>query len=585
MPRPNRFAPILAVALAIATPAHANWTSDPTMGLAVCSANRDQYMTAILADDYGGAWIAWADTRDNFPDEIYIQHILAAGTVDPTWPTNGLLVCDAHNAQQLPVLAPDGSGGVYVAWVDTRVSGTNPDVYMHHVLGNGTVDPSWPYNGAVVSWELGQDTPPSIMADGSGGAFVCFSSTSVNLVVRVHRILPTGAQDPAWTDAGVRLSLTNYNQARPQMVSDGSGGLIVAWDDERNGAGDIYAMHVFASGALDPAWPVNGRALCTAPGTQISARLASDGAGGAIVAWQDRRVSTDGDIYAQRILANGMVDPAWPADGRAVCDTAGGQAGHFVVSDGEHGCIVTWADKRYGNSDLFAQRVLADGTIPAAARLNGSVLCLAPGDQDFGATTKPLLTDGLGGAYLVWHDAQTGSLNKDIYATHVLQDGTRDPAWPARGLAVCTATGNQVGPSLTSDGAGGFLACWWDNRGGTDYDIYAQRVAQNGTLPNVGVGPAALPAGARFDAPRPNPTGASSVFRYAIDADGPVGFDVLDVSGRIMCTFETASVPAGEREFRWDLLDQAGRPVANGLYFARLRTNGRVLMRRIAVLR
>ena len=52
-----------------------------------------------------------------------------------------------------------------------------------------------------------------------------------------------------------------------------------------------------------------------------------------------------------------------------------------------------------------------------------------------------------------------------------------------------------------------------------------------------------------------------------------------------MRTFESVSVSAGEREFRWDLLDQGGLPVANGLYFARLRANGRVLMRRIAVLR
>ena len=584
MPRRQCFLFVLTALLVFSSHAHANWISDPTAGLAVCSANRDQGQSSILADGYGGAWIAWTDTRDNFPNEIYIQHILASGVSDPSWPVNGRLVCDAPNGQQLPVLAPDGLGGVYVAWWDMRV-GTNSDVYIHHVLGSGTVDPSWPHNGAVVSWELGTDTEPKIMADGSGGAFVVFSSTSVNLVVRVHRILPTGAQDPAWTDAGVRLSLTNYSQSRPALVSDGSGGLIVAWDDLRNGAGDIYAMHVLANAALDPAWPVNGRAVCTASGTQISARIASDGAGGAIVVWNDQRVSSDGDIYAHRVLANGMLDPAWPVNGRAVCDTTGAQNGQFVVTDGAHGAVVMWADKRFSNYDLYAQRVLADGTISPAARPNGSPICSATGDQTFGALTSPILPDGSGGAYLVWSDARTGILTKDIYATHVLQGGTLDLTWPPDGLAVCTADGNQLSASVTSDGAGGLLACWQDNRGNTDYDIYAQRVAQNGTLPNVGVEPRTFRAGARLDAPVPNPSRASSVFRYAIETEGPVALDVFDVSGRTLRTFEATSVPAGEREFRWDLQDQLGRPVANGLYFVRLRANARVLMRRIIVLR
>jgi len=62
--------------------------------------------------------------------------------------------------------------------------------------------------------------------------------------------------------------------------------------------------------------------------------IASDGAGGAIITWSDLRSGTDSDIYAQHVLASGLVDPGWPVDGRAICTAAGDQSSPAIVSDG-----------------------------------------------------------------------------------------------------------------------------------------------------------------------------------------------------------------------------------------------------------
>jgi hypothetical protein len=48
-------------------------------------------------------------------------------------------------------------------------------------------------------------------------------------------------------------------------------------------------------------WPLNGIALCTAANWQYSPRMVSDGSGGAIVAWQDYRSGTNIDLYAQHV--------------------------------------------------------------------------------------------------------------------------------------------------------------------------------------------------------------------------------------------------------------------------------------------
>ena len=70
----------------------------------------------------------------------------------------------------------------------------------------------------------------------------------------------------AWPLDGVPLCTATSEQDIPQIVTDGAGGAIITWRDRRAGFdnADIYALHVTASGVADPTWPVNGVALCTA---------------------------------------------------------------------------------------------------------------------------------------------------------------------------------------------------------------------------------------------------------------------------------------------------------------------------------
>src|SRR5437868_2622448 len=109
------------------------------------------------------------------------------------------------------------------------------------------------------------------------------------------------------------------------------------------------------------AWPNQSSLnlpVSTAAGNQQSPMVVSDGRGGALVTWQDSRPSATGtDIYAQHILASGIVDPAWPADGRAVCAASGSQGSPTLAADGAGGAIITWSDSRNPSADIYAQHV------------------------------------------------------------------------------------------------------------------------------------------------------------------------------------------------------------------------------------
>ena len=134
----------------------------------------------------------------------------------------------------------------------------------------------------------------------------------------------------------------------PQLSSDGAGGAIITWQDYRSGDYDIYARRVDASGT--PQWGDNGVAICTAGNTQSYPQIISDGSAGAIITWQDYRNGND-DIYARRVDASGT--PLWAADGVAICMAGHGQFNPQIISDGSGGAIIAWEDY----FDIHAQRV------------------------------------------------------------------------------------------------------------------------------------------------------------------------------------------------------------------------------------
>jgi hypothetical protein len=157
---------------------------------------------------------------------------------------------------------------------------------------------------------------------------------------------------------GIAICTATGDQLSPQIISDGAGGAIITWCANRSGNWDIYAQRVNASGAVQ--WTANGVAICMATGTQESPQITSDGAGGAIITWSDYRSKTwdiYADIYAQRVNASGAVQ--WTANGIAIC-TSPSKMSPEIISDGAGGAIIMWRDYRSrASEDIYAQRAPA----------------------------------------------------------------------------------------------------------------------------------------------------------------------------------------------------------------------------------
>jgi flagellar hook assembly protein FlgD len=60
---------------------------------------------------------------------------------------------------------------------------------------------------------------------------------------------------------------------------------------------------------------------------------------------------------------------------------------------------------------------------------------------------------------------------------------------------------------------------------------------------------------------------------------------IHDVAGRIVRTIDAGVRPAGAHELTWDGRDDAGVPVAPGVYLARLAAGGAAAVTRVVMLR
>ncbi|BBJ24642.1 hypothetical protein [Candidatus Nitrotoga sp. AM1P] len=266
------------------------------------------------------------------------------------------------------------------------------------------------------------------------------------------------------------VSTAANHQSYPIIISDGSGGAIITWQDARSGTNDIYAQRINASGVVQ--WTADGVAISTAAEDQVNSTLTSDGSGGAIITWQDSRnfgpIPFTGprigstDIYAQRINASGVVQ--WAADGIAISTAANHQSDPTLISDGSGGAIITWQDARSGTNDIYAQRINASGVVQWTA--DGVGISKAANDQ----FSPDITSDGSGGAIITWWDFRSGA-NWDIYAQRIGASGVVQ--WAADGVAISTASDDQSNPTITSDGSGGAIITWQDFRSGTNQDIYA----------------------------------------------------------------------------------------------------------------
>lgn len=656
--RPALSALPLALALLAATPAFAAWAPN---GIPLCVAPGSQGASSAVSDGAGGALVVFSD------GQAFVQHVTFAGEIPPGWAPNGNPLCVAPGTRVALRAASDGAGGAFVAWEDNRTDAS--DIYAQHILASGVLDPAWGAAGIPIAVGPVVQYVVSIAPDGAGGCIIVWQDDrnaigDPNLDIYAQRVNAAGV--PLWNANGQVVTDAPGTQYLAKVAGDGVGGAYITWEDEATNVPRVYVHHLTAAGSAAPGWPANGLALGNPGpiGAQYSPAIAADGVGGALIAWSGSNNKVVFHSFVQRVGAAGAIAPGWPAAGAQLCNLLQTQDIPQVVSDRIGGAIVVWRDWRdisnpLINYDVYAQRVNASG-VPQWTT-NGVPVCTAPGSQDISAAVG----DDQGGVVVAWEDYRGGGGESDIYALRLTPAGVRAAGWDVDGTALCALPGFQTGPVLVSDGLSGAIVAWSDGRPAPRFqanDIYAARTPDdivvpvvaslvNATalpdrvvlawqLPSAGlsarvwrrpaggdwsvigsaysggdgrlafedrdVRPAAaydyrlglaqdggeifagetrvtIPGAPDFalEGARPNPATEGLVVAFTLPDGAPAVLEVLDIGGRVLDARPVGQLGAGRHVVRMT----TGSVLRPGLYYARLRRAGRSLTARAAVVR
>jgi len=455
---------IIILLLIYTFPAQSQWSTDPAINTEICTAINKQTEVTICSNGQGGAFMVWRDYRDNagiFEGDIYAQQIDFSG--NPLWTADGIIINNASNGQFRPKIISDDNGGAIIVWAKSNgFYGT--DLYVQRIDADGNL--LWNPNGVTIAVSSATDTFHEIIPDGNGGVIITWMRLPTvpgKTDIYAQKVDANG--NVLWTTNGVAVCLAAESQSWPKLTTDANGGTIIAWEDGRSGVGtgDIYAQRIDKDGVA--LWATDGVPVCADPSYQTVTEICSDGNGGAVIAWEDNRTgssvifgqrinsageaqwatdgkllsppsktckepilcfdnagsvylvwiteaqSTDTNIGSQKIDLDGNL--LWGSAGVDICLAPSYQQEISIINNIAGGIIVTWQDLRnIPDADIYAQWIDDNGNPKWLS--NGKEICGAAGGQSY-----PVLTvDGLAGAIISWWDLRNGS-DEDIYAQNI----------------------------------------------------------------------------------------------------------------------------------------------------------------------
>ncbi|MBU0690856.1 T9SS type A sorting domain-containing protein [bacterium] len=479
----------------------------------------------IISDLAGGAIINWNDTRNSNGNtcqyDLYAARLNSGGL--QLWGDCGVLIADGLDAQQDAALTLSGAASIVDAlYVDEASSGSQDLKHQRIALADGTLlletadillaDLDGSISGYPKTIEIADDRAAIVWEDWHGGTYgtalyyqIVNADGEFELPVQGSQLVPDND------------GYEHYDQSDVTLTSDGNGGFYAVFVDLRTGVRVVRLVKVNQQGEItcDPAGVIVSQAITD----QQDAVVCPDGNGGCYVAWSENDLGFTLDVYLQhfdencqatwfdpvQLTSDGTVDdvveglaqssdccilvwetgittqydihaarvcPGGTVDwNRTVCDAPRRQDNNCLIEDGSEGVFVSWFDNRLlGHSAIYVQHIDSEGN--DIWEYNGMRVILS--DEPVNRPIQAFSEQN--GLYVIWEDFRNGS-NLDLYAQRIDDEGNL--LWDEAGLLLCGESGDQQTASIAINESGGVFAAWTDGRGFWD-DIYGTNLLPNG---------------------------------------------------------------------------------------------------------
>jgi len=422
-----------------------------------------------------------------------------------------------------PNAIPDGSGGVIVAYQVNNGKEANSFVQRLDAQGDALWGKKGIALGAIsAGFTGGQGDFTSLIPDSLGNFTAVYTSDNY---IWASKLDMDG--HPMWEGEDTRkVSPTDIpSPACFKSIGNSDGETIIAWAD----SDDTLNLHKGDGNTTSYAISIS------TPGLDRF-DINSDDDGNAFVIWKDNPAYSEGDIFVQKVDADGLV--SWTAGGLQLTNTrnpgyVGGNFDQRIIADGQGGAVAILVqgvlsedERKFVGLDLYAQRISGEGEMlweengvfitgmAREPRLIGnkpdSTLVFWKDVQNVygqrlvftGNTSYPeagidigqageynniihyyTAGDGAGGAVVIWNYAENE--DKSLRAQRLDADGNK--LWDDKGIKVSSVSlywaGYSTPARISPDGSGGFFVTWAAGEHIKDKtSSYIQRISGDGEL-------------------------------------------------------------------------------------------------------
>ncbi|MGH8173530.1 MAG: hypothetical protein ACREPX_10295 [Rhodanobacteraceae bacterium] len=464
----------------VATPAHAQWSSDPANNLIVADIVNGNTQPKIVAAADGGFYVSWLDNIGAGFD-ILLQKLDATG--NEVWAHNGVVVAERDYSSTYDYgLSTDSLGNAYVSF--NCCAGGAPDEHLavSKIASDGSLQ--WGSAGIAVSTVAEAVYNAYVTPTGDGNVVVAWSCDGG---VRAQKLDATGAS--LWAVGGVLVDQPAGLKLLGGVQPAGTGDAIISWSNQ---AASAHILRAQKLASLDGAQLWGGGTAVRVFGTGnlqfgYYPPFLTDGAGGGVF-WDYDAVGVSFTARVQHIDSGGNL--LLGTDG--VVATTDATADHTDTSatyDAVTGDIyVVWRNNfTTGGGQTFdgvsAQRVDSTG---ARAWGDSGIVLVPPTDATDGThSISQLIALPVAGGFIAsWVTGAIPAADQPLTAARLDVDGNY--VWPSQTVGIKTTryTGRAEG-AVGSNGMG--VYAWQDGDDGAGTStIRAQNVNPDGSLGNSG---------------------------------------------------------------------------------------------------
>ncbi|MCK4694153.1 MAG: hypothetical protein KAT74_00250, partial [Candidatus Cloacimonetes bacterium] len=266
-----------------------------------------------------------------------------------------------------------------------------------------------------------------------------------------------------WQESGIPVRQGENIEWSGTSLSTTDGNLVCIWSDTRNGTRGIFAQKISPDGVF--LWEDEGIEVNDGEYIQDFPVAIATENNDVIIVWWNLTDWNMLEIRAQKIDAIGSLQ--WDSEGLLLFSNEYILPNIHIINDDSDGALIFW---NTNSTELLGLHILNNGSIAPGWNINGNQIITQY------LYYLDIIADGYGGAVIAYRTGNYPDYDLDMQRV----DGSGILLWGDNGTSLCNEDNNQDRVTISTNNDGIYYFFWRDYRNNPFYDIYMQKVDQDG---------------------------------------------------------------------------------------------------------